>query len=336
MDVQQLQKILQAIDILSPTAFSFAGQVFNGQMIPPMQLGQAQMQPENMLVGQLQHALYMYTYIQRFDGILSTPPMIQQPSDDLIEVLSQANTSCERWDVGWQIVQVAPSGQVLAHKNSATRSLWPGEFLTQDGPGAPLRVGAMIRIYSPRESKALQSGFYFAFGETASEPQEMYEAVRFYLNSSAESAIELMQQVTHTLNRFKIPFRFKCCTYPVLFYRLDSSVLYVTKRHYRITAELLLDIYRRLQHPLEPETPMFTRRLAPGLAFAEEPGTGESFGMLCCRIVAEGLWSASIQGAQSIQARLNEVKKQFERYGIDFEQPYLRPASIDIYEFPIY
>ncbi|MBV9788848.1 MAG: hypothetical protein JOZ51_11775, partial [Chloroflexi bacterium] len=96
------------------------------------------------------------------------------------------------------------------------------------------------------------------------------------------------------------------------------------------------DVYRQVQPRLQPHTPLFTRQLAPGLAFAEEPGTGESFGMFCCRLVAEGIWHAYLQGTQSISSRLEEIKRRFASHEISLERPYLRSASVDTYEFPTY
>src|SRR5436305_14389954 len=63
---------------------------------------------------------------------------------------------------------------------------------------------------------------------------------------------------------------------------------------YVLIVELLVDVYQAVKDNLKPETPLFTKRLAAGLGFAEDPGNGESFGMSRCRIVAEGLWSAYV------------------------------------------
>jgi hypothetical protein len=254
----------------------------------------------------------------------------------MTEMLSQANSSHERWDRGWQVVQVAPSGQVLVHKHGATRTFWPGEFITQDGPGVPPRPGATVTVYSPHESRTTQPGFYFAFGQTVGDPQDIYDNVRFYWSIDAGAAADLVHGTTRLLNRFQIPFRFKCCNHRTLFYRLDSAVLYVSKRHYRLTAEVLVDLYRELRPHLRSGPLLFTRSLAPGLAFAEDPGTGESFGQFCCRVVAEGIWNAYLSGAQSVQARLDAIQKQFESYNLDFSRAYLRAGAVDQYEFPSY
>ncbi|HEU4325176.1 MAG TPA: T3SS effector HopA1 family protein [Roseiflexaceae bacterium] len=327
--LQDLKQLLGAIAIVSPTAFSLAGQVFHCQESAEGTAGQAQ-QP---LVAQLQQALYAHSYVQRFNGRIHTLALATGPDENLVQSLSQANTSRERWERDWQIAQIAASGQIVAHKRSATRTLWPGEFIAHDGPGVPARVGAQISIYAPRESTAMQPGFYFAFGEAPAEPHDLYDSVRFYWNISDGGAAELIGALTRLLNRFLVPFRLKCCNSRPLFYRLDSAVLYVPKRFCRITAELLVEIYPRLRSELGGATPLFTRRLAPGLAFAEEPGTGESFGMFCCRVVAEAVWSSAAQGGQ---ARLEVVAERFRSYDIDIARPYLRSGSVNRYEFPAY
>ena len=102
---------------------------------------------------------------------------------------------------------------------------------------------------------------------------------------------------------------------------------------YVLIVELLVDVYQAVKDNLKPETPLFTKRLAAGLGFAEDPGNGESFGMSRCRIVAEGLWSAYVKGLPTQQARLQEVIAHFEKNGIALEHPYLNARSIDHYEF---
>lgn len=334
--LDQLQQALSSLNILSPTMFSFAGQTFNGQSDHALS-DQAPTQAQNPTVSRLAQVFYSLVYAQRFKDPVQLPPATPEPvADDLIELLSQANTSRERWDANWVISQTPLSGQVLATKHGIVRTLWPGEFITHDGPGTPPRIGSAITIFSARESRTVQPGFYFAFGETSAEYFDPYETIRFYWNVREAGAADLVGAITRRLNRFLTPFRFKICNRRILFSRLDSAVLYVSKRHYRIVAESLVDVYRSLHSHLETDTPIFTRPLAPGLAFAEDPGNGESFGMFCCRLVAESIWSIYLQGKQDPAERLDAIQSQFQDAGIDFAQPYLRPGSSDIYEFPIY
>ena len=356
----ELAKIVQAVTIHSPTSFSFAGQV-----VPQSDLAMQQLQSlypsQNPLITQLQQQLYSSCYCRRFTGQLpeeepdtaalwSYPEgsegigsmgreMLLSAQHDMAEdgsflrELSEANSSQERWDSGWQIYQTLPSGQILAHKYGIMRMVWPGEFMAHDGFGMAPRVGANISILVARESRTMQPGFYFAFGETVTDQQDDYSIVRFYWNITDSAAPGLIRFITQRLNRFQVPFRLKCLSLRTQFKRADAAVLFLGKRYYRITAELLVDVYQQVRGNLKPETPLFTRRLAAGLGFAEDPGNGESFGMSRCRIVAEGLWSAYTKGLPTQQARLQEVIAHFEKNGIALAHPYLNARSIDHYEF---
>lgn len=331
--VLELTRIFQNVTIHSPSSFSFAGQLVSNPE-PAAQPFLGTSTPTNPLISQLQQQLYQHCFIQRFVGSSRSewPTVVQE--DNFLQALSDANQSRDRWDTGWQIYRVEPSGQVMAHKSGLLRVLWPGEFITHDGPGIAPREGAAISIHLTKESRVLQPGFYFAFGETLTEQQDDYSLMRFYWNIKADGISALMLHLTQDLNRFQIPFRFKCLSNRVQYIRLDAAVLYVTKRFFRIVVELLLDIHRRIQDYLDPETPLFTKRYHDGLALAEDPGPSESFGMNRCRIMAEAIWNAYLQGYQTEHARLDELKKHFGNYGLVFDHPYLNPGSIDQYELP--
>jgi hypothetical protein len=140
--------------------------------------------------------------------------------------------------------------------------------------------------------------------------------------------------VTQTLNRFQVPFRYKCMTISGQFERLDAAVLYVSKKFFRISAELAASGRETLKAFLRPETPLFTRKLAPGLAFAEDPGNGESFGMNRCRILAEGICRAASKGLSKEGERMQEVARHFAQYGLSFDRIHLNAQSADFYDTP--
>jgi hypothetical protein len=79
--------------------------------------------------------------------------------------------------------------------------------------------------------------------------------------------------------------------------------------------------------------PLFTLRLAPGLAFAEDPGTQESFGMCRSRILAQGIWQAHVQGIRGTAERLKVVEQQFQSQGVSLARPWLNPGSADEFQF---
>lgn len=330
---EELTKIFSAITILSSTSIAFAGQVapqFDAtkQQVPGLSPSQ------DPMVTQLQMALYQHCYVKRFNGDFQPQQHIAVQPDNLLQLLSESNASRERWDSGWRIHRVLPSGQILAHKNGLVRLLWAGEFVSHEGPGVSPREGANISVFVPRESKTLQPGFYFAFGEAITDQQDDYNVVRLYWHVSGAHIAELIGLITQSLNRFQIPYRLKCPNSIALYKRVDTAVLYISPRFYRVAAEMLVDVHHKMLDRLQPETPIFTKQLARGLGLAEDPGNGESFGMHRCRIVAEAIWQAYTQGLQTEQARLEQVVNQFASYGLSLERPYLNARSDDQYDLP--
>jgi hypothetical protein len=335
----QLKKIVRAFEVRSPDSFVFAGRVFS--LNQGGAAGHAHHahgfagQQANPLATLLEQTLYQHCYSRAFDGALRDESGQPLHGLDLTPALSEANATRERWDAGWQVQQVLPSGQVLAHKAGRQRALWPGEFLSTDAPGLMPRPGTNLSVFFMRETTTMQPGFYFAFGETPAGELDNFSLARFYWNLRPEGAAPLIRSLTRGLNRFQVPFRVKCLTNTAFYQRNDSAVLYVEKRFYPVTARVLAGVYEEVSQHLRPDTPLFTRRLADGLALAEEPYTGESFGMQRCRILAEGLLGAHALSLRDDAARLEEVERHFNAYGLTLDAPYLNPRSVDLYEFSL-
>ena len=329
----QLEKIVRAVEVRSDDSFNFAGRHFPlAAQVPGHAHGFARQQA-NPLAALLEQTLYQHCYCRTFDGALRDEQPLNVQGVDLTPALSEANATRERWDTGWQVYQVLPSGQVLAHKDGRTRALWPGEFLSTDAPGMALRPGMNLSVFFMRETRTMQPGFYFAFGEAQAGETDNFSLARLYWNVRAEGAAPLMRSVTRGLNRFQVPFRMKCLTNTSFYTRNDAAVLYVDKRFYRVTARVLANVHEEVACHLRPDAPLFTKPLADGLALAEEPYTGESFGMQRCRMLAEGILSAHARGLRDEASRLEEVERHFAAYGLRLEAPYLNPRSVDQYEF---
>ncbi|MGH9401082.1 MAG: T3SS effector HopA1 family protein [Terriglobia bacterium] len=331
----QLSRILSAITILSPASFSFAG--WETPAVKPADAGWSAINsPQPPLVSTLQNYLYQYCFCAHFTGTITQQTPFAGAQDDLSQELSAANSGQPRWEPGWQIFKVEPSGQIVAQRYGISRAFWPGEYVTHNGPGMGPTVGSSATVFFPKESLTMQPGFYFAFGEAETASPADYNLIRFYWNIDDKGAAHLMRLSTQTLNRFRIPFRMKSLTHRSQYGRLDPALVYLNKRYFRIAAELLSYVHRELAEHLGQEAPLFTLRLAPGLALAEDPGNGESFGMNRCRIVAEAIWSAYLQGEQGLPGRRAEVAKQFKAYGLNLDRPYLNGRSIDQYDPAIF
>ena len=329
----ELARIFDAVVIETPQSFRFRGSVVQVVQSTAPQTP-VFLAPTNPLTGSLQLVLYQHCYCQRFTPAATETRRSEESVEDLTSLLTQANSTVERWDAGWQIIQLLPSGQTVGRRNGMLRLIWPGEFLSQEGGQGIPQPGSYISIFCKKHSISLQPGFYFAFGETIADQEEENNLIRLYWHIQRGGILELLKSLTRALNRFQVPFRFKCPARVDVYQRSDAGVLYFAKRYYRSVSELLTPVYDQVAKWLEAETPLFSKRLAPGLALAEDPGYGESFGMNRCRLVAEGIWSAYTQNRQDPEGRLAEVIKQFDQHGGSLKWPYLNRGSVDVYDWP--
>jgi hypothetical protein len=120
---------------------------------------------------------------------------------------------------------------------------------------------------------------------------------------------------------------------PAAYTRSDAGVLYFHKVDNGCVSATVSAVYGSIAPFLDADVPMFTRRIAPGLGLAEDPGTPESFGQHRCRILAEGIIRAHEEKAKSLNDRLRIVESQFASEGIRLSEPHLNPRSGDHYTF---
>jgi hypothetical protein len=256
-------------------------------------------------------------------------PAASPASQDLTAVLEAANRSRASWDEGWKIDQLLSDGRVLARKEGSARAFLPGEYLTHQGIGSGPKAGARISIFIAPGSADLQLGYYYAFGETVSDFEEGEQTLRFFWNVTKDGVPKLMESITHEFNRFQIPFRFKCASRESDYPRRDAAVLYLHVRYYPIAAQVAEKIHAKLLPCLRTDTPLFAKRLADGLALAEDPG--ESFGENRSKILAAAMVATR---GKSTDERMAEVRRRFEERGLSLDRPWLNPGSVDRYQFP--
>jgi hypothetical protein len=332
-----LSPLLAALRIDSPHAFTLGGRSFDVPPAPVPAAGTGNA-PEQTppLVPWLTGALYRFAYSRPFRPPLSLedPPATGMVDAGLVATLSAANASRDRWEEGWSISQVHSSGEITAQRGNATRGIWPGQFLSDDGPGSRPRAGARIRLFYPRESSSLQPGFYYCFSETPEPGYDGFGLARIYWHVTAEGAPRLVRLLSTRLNRFQVPFRLKCATLPGEYGRTDVAVVYLAKRSFPFFAELLRGVIPEMRPFLGEEVPLFARRFAPGVGIAEDPGNGESFGQHRCRVIAEACWSGFLEGRQDPGTLLDEIRRRLAAAGADPDRAYLNAGSLDVYDPP--
>lgn len=320
--------VLRAVEILSPTAVRIAGE--RTERPPATPAGAAQAENGGVMIPLLTELLYGRAYVRRL-GSPPVPATAPGADDDLVPALSAANPGRERWEAGWQVRQALSTGRIVAERNGGARFLWPGEFIASDAPGVPPRKGTRVTLWRPRESATLQPGFYYAFGEAAWEDEA--PLLRVYWNATPDGAVALTGTLAATLNRWGVPFRYKCLSRRSLYPRTDAAVLYVARRGWRLVRELVAEVHASVSSRLDPDVPLFARPLAHGMSMAEDPGTGDSFGMSRCRMVAEGLWTAWRAGRRGTRERLQAVRDAFGRGGVSLGRPWMAAASPARYDW---
>jgi hypothetical protein len=272
---EELTRIAESIAFPSPGVVALGGRTASAAAAPAL----PGVPEADVLSGQLQRLLYEWCYCRRFGVAMPDAPAGSET--EFLASLAAANTSRERWDAGWRIQQTLAQWTDRDHeRRDGPHGVGRVNILAHGPPGMPPSPGAEVSLFAPRASRVMQPGFYFVFGEAVSDQEEEASLVRFYWHVTAAGCrAPLVAGLTQTLNRFAIPIRFKCLSMPQLFSRTDAAILYLAKRYYRIAAGLLPEVYESVQPFLRAETPLFSKPLGRGLGFAENPKSGESFGM---------------------------------------------------------
>ena len=202
----------------------------------------------------------------------------------------------------------------------------------------------MVKILLP--SNQIESFYYIAIGNAGSQYlDQQTRLVSIYFNLSSDGAVVVMDSLTQQLNaitpclalgEIALPFSFKVLYNPAYYHCYDSAILSFDSRDYQAIFPILQSIYLEHQSYFQPEVPLFTKVLAPGLGLAEAPEEKffeqDNFGRNRCRIVTNGLLAAYQQGDESPQVRMREIRQQFSLMKIKLHHPYLNPKSEDIYK----
>jgi hypothetical protein len=250
----------------------------------------------------------------------------------LVRRLSAANRGRDTWLPGWRVDELGAGGKAVLVLGARRRAVEAGDYALTLSQDLPPRIGCDATLRHRRESLTLQAGVYYAFGDALAEVDDGGPALRVYLHAARESAVLLFEILTVGLNARQVPFTLKSMLRPEDADRSDATLLYLPPQRFPAFAELLRQAGAPLRAALEPEVPLFTKPLAPGIGLAESPVTGESFGMHRCRLVAEGVVEAWSTGRDNEESRRWSVERRFAAEGLSVAAPYLNPGSADVYE----
>lgn len=336
-NITEIQKIVQAIDLTAQRRLLLYGQPVDEEFSNPYIA-----QPNNkMLFESLQQTIYnvFYSKNTKWRDYVNRVAGNGLPSfaeiEDFMNDLSQQNLSQEHFDAGWMIEYIDTQGQIISKKGNYTRSVYPGEFLNDSRFHHLPATQQQIRLFSRKEHKDVSTGFYYIFGNTITE-DNADQLVRLYFNINPDGIRLLIALITQLFNDYQVPFEFKCVNHPYFYSRCDAAVLYFEKRYSSIAFLVIQEIHKQIKQHLLPQTPLFTKALAEGIGFAENPKkTDESFGTHISKMLAQGIMNAIIKNAPK-QYWVQEITTNIEvnhKYK-NIEVLYLNPDSKYPYNFP--
>lgn len=319
------REILDAVEIRSATTFSIASERFEPHTSTAVDL-----------TSRLASALYHRKYCRPTPGSSNAVPSDPRRSRVFVEQLSHANCGSGTWEPGWIVQAVETDGTFVVRRQRDDLLVWARPDQFRSGGGAP-EIGPIGRVRVAKELREMLQGYYMAFGDAdrgQDDGHEPTDIVRFYWNLTAEGAVPWIRELTGRFNAAGIPFHAKVLSDPAAYVRADAGVLYVERGNVAGTLDLLPDVHANVRTSLRSTVPMFTKRLAPGLAVAEDPGDGRSFGQHRCQLIAEALVRAFEAAAVGFASRLQTVVDRFADEGLSVARPWLNTRSGDVYHWP--
>lgn len=184
---------------------------------------------------------------------------------------------------------------------------------------------AEARIRLPADRPALSAGYFLA--DSGDSWILSGSVLRLYVHlTSMTAAYDAWAAVHRVLDGLETGYRVKVASWPAMLPRRDALVVYLAARQRDMTQRLVTAL--RDLRGVGPETSVFARALAPGVAVAWEPAdprpgmSGLSFGEHSAGVLAEALIRhATSQSAGHDLSLTTVLKDAFTEAGIDPDDP---------------
>jgi len=324
----QVEAVMGAVSILSATRFAWFG-CASPALPRRTARALAAEAARTHLVSQLRQRLYLGFYAAGAPVAQAAPPARPARCPDFVGALSAANSSQGCWSSGWVVTSIEDDGAVSGERDGlrllAPDGTWRGN------PGAPVHLGSTVDFLMPKEQLGISPGFYLAHGSLELDPRHESGIVRVYWNTSPAAAVTLMASLTGALNDRGLAFRLKVIAHPDCFTRRDAAVLYLRADDFDTAAPALARARALAAGEIGAAVPAFTKPLAPGVALAENPSEGTSFGWHRCGLLAEAIIDGHERRLRTVERRIDHVAECFADAGLSLDAPYLNPGATDRY-----
>ncbi|MCG8456834.1 MAG: T3SS effector HopA1 family protein, partial [Holophagales bacterium] len=223
------------------------------------------------------------------------------------------------FDSGWQARSTGSDGSAVLAKNGWMRVARAGAWAY----GSDGRAWVEVPGLYPGPAGT----FAFLHGRVPGDGDEQGNLFRVYLHTRPGCAAEVLASLVTSLDAQQLPFTLKTRMAPASAFRADATVLYVSRRYHQGALACVRRLPPKLLDGLGRAAPLFSLPLRRGVAVAEDPPTGESFGMHRLRLVVEAILELWQDGVQDAAARRSAVEARFLREGLRLDAPHLGPGS---------
>ncbi len=243
-----------------------------------------------------------------------------EDSGAFLKNLIQSNRSIPQNGKCWEVREIFAGNLVELAKGTVSKVV----SRSQVQHAGEFRKGQLVNVEFPNGDSTIQEGFYYTYSNVPVDHQTSF--TRVYWNITAGGAAPLITAITGLLNRYEIPFLFKCLDRPGGYSRRDAAVLYLESRHLDLAVQLFPDIIKQVETWLEKDVPLFTFCFHPGVGIAESPNENESLGMHRARLVTSVLLDAANEQRTPFEL-IARIEKTFLAEGLNPEKPYLNTGS---------
>jgi hypothetical protein len=268
----------------------------------------------------LADALYLRWFAQATGTLRGPVP----PDISLVARLRAAHAASERFEDGWTAV-ADPLGKLLAKRAWELRPLRAFDYANVSRPGSPVQLGDRLAMSGRRDVVDGPNGWWMTMGSAG--PPRGAPLVRVYWNGGADIVAELTRRITGLLEDGGHAYSMKCPSAAPLFERVDSIVVYLDRPTWSRARSGLRAVHASLETALHPQTPPLTRRLGRGVAVAEDPGGGRSFGQSRAIALASGLMRLLPDRLADEGAVVEVLAAALAAHRISPTRPYLGAAS---------
>jgi hypothetical protein len=240
---------------------------------------------------------------------------------DLSSGLRSSTAGSTRFETQWVAMRAAPDGRCLVARGDALREVRPGAYANRVRPGAPVAPGEAVWVSACVDWVDPQTTFWF-LQSSAGPPAE--PLIRLYWNVSWDRVGLALRAVTEALDRSGAPYLLKCPSWAGGYVRADSLVVYLERDRWPgLKSEIRAAAMRARVH-LRGSWPPLTLRIAPGVGFAEDPGSKaqESFGESRCRALAPAVLELLRDPPSSPRAGIARLSEALRRAGVDPARPW--------------